>query len=89
MTAQTTEVKVFSYNEAADTFNCKVNGVEKEIPATDFSEAFQSLRDIELDRMSGNHIDLTVEEMCLANIYETHFEEEPTDLCFTFYELTR
>uniref|UniRef100_A0AAU6W0T2 Uncharacterized protein n=1 Tax=Pseudomonas phage Nican01 TaxID=3138540 RepID=A0AAU6W0T2_9CAUD len=76
-----TEVKVFEYSESRDQFVVEVNGEKKHIPAETFLEAFQTMNSINPSEQQ------TAESYCLGMIYNMHYQEEPNDLCYTFYRV--
>jgi hypothetical protein len=77
-----TEIKVFEYNENADSFNCTVNEERREISAEFFFNQYTALQDNIAADFSKPQ---SAEDYCLGMIYDMHFKEEPSDLCYTFY----
>jgi hypothetical protein len=84
MSRKQVEVKVFEYNQDTDTFNITVNDEAKQIPASQFAEQHQAMQDNIAAEYSKPQL---AEDYCLAMIFDMHFNEEPSDLCYTFYRV--
>lgn len=82
--SQKTEVKIYDYNECADSFNVTVNDEKKTVTAQHIADCHQVMS-ANWASEEQDKVPQSDEDYCLAMCYEAHFQEEPQSLCHTFY----
>lgn len=87
MTIPKTTVLLKTYDLHSDSFTAVINGEEKQVKAEDIFHYWATMKNNENCEPGESQAVQTSIEFSLGMIYEFHFNEEPSDLCWTWYEV--